>query len=46
MILIQGAHLNGSQFQWAPNNNIDPGSPGLLNLIFASQYKNAPYNDT
>ena len=21
-----------------PNNNIDPGGPGLLNLIFANQF--------
>ena len=26
------------------NNNIDPGGPGPLNLIFANQFKNAPYN--
>ena len=46
MILIQGVHLNGPQFQWAPNNNIDSGGPGPLDLFFANQLKNAPYNDT
>ena len=29
-------------FKWAPNNNIDPGGPGLLNLMFANQFKWAP----
>ena len=27
----------------APNNNIDPGGAGPLNLIFANQFKWAPY---
>ena len=40
IILIQRAHLNGPQFKWAPNNNIDPGSRSFLNLIFANQFKN------
>ena len=38
-------YLNGSQFKWAPNNSIDPGGPGLFNLIFANQFKWAPYNN-
>ena len=29
-------YLNGPQFNWAPQNNIDPGAPGPLNLIFAN----------
>ena len=29
----------------ASNNNIDPGGPGPLNLIFANQFKWAPYNN-
>ena len=45
IILVQEAHLNGPQFKWAPNNNINPGGPCPLNLIFADQFKNAPYND-
>ena len=28
-----------------PNNNIYPGGPGSLNLIFANQFKRAPYNN-
>ena len=37
-------YLNGPQFkwpkfEWAPNNNIDPGGPGSINLIFANQFK-------
>ena len=36
---------NGPQFKWAPNNNIDPGGPSPLNLMFAKQFKRAPYND-
>ena len=35
--------LNGPQYKWAPNNNIDPGGPAPFNLIFANQLKNAPY---
>ena len=27
------------------NNNIDPGGPGPLNLIFTNQFKWAPNND-
>ena len=27
------------------NNNIDPGGPGPLSLIFANQFKWAPYNN-
>ena len=27
------------------NNNIDPGGPSPLNLIFANQFKNTPYNN-
>ena len=27
------------------NNNIDLGGPGPLNLIFANDYKRAPYNN-
>ena len=27
-------------------NNINPGDPGLFNLIFAKQFKWAPYNNT
>ena len=38
-------YLDGPQFKWAPNNNIDPGGPGTLKLIFANQFKNAPYNN-
>ena len=26
-------------FKWAPNKNIDPRGPGLLNLMFANQFK-------
>ena len=29
----------------ALNNNIISGGPGLLNLIFTNQLKNAPYNN-
>ena len=29
-------------FKWGPNNDIDQGSLGPLNLIFANQFKNAP----
>ena len=29
----------------APNNNIDPGSSDPFNLIFANQFKWAPYNN-
>ena len=29
----------------AHNNNIGLGGPGPLNLIFANQFKNAPYNN-
>ena len=32
-------------FKWVPNNNIDPGGPGPLNLIFANQFKWALYNN-
>ena len=28
------AQSNGPQFKWAPYNNIDPGGPDPLNLIF------------
>ena len=45
IIFIQRAHLNGPQFKWAPNNNIDPGGPGSFNLIFANQFKWTPYNN-
>ena len=37
-------YLNGPRFKWAPNNNINPGGPEPLNLIFANQFKWAPYN--
>ena len=33
------------QFKWVPNNNIVPGGPRPFNLIFASQFKNAPCNN-
>ena len=33
------------QFQWAPNNNFDPGGPGFLNLIFPNHFKWAPNNN-
>ena len=42
IILIQRDHLNGPILNAPPNNNIDPGGPGALNLIFANQFKNAP----
>ena len=29
----------GPQFKWPPNNNIDLGGSGSLNLIFAKQFK-------
>ena len=32
-------YLNGPQYNWAPNNNIDPGAPEPLNLMFANQFK-------
>ena len=35
-------YLNGPQFKWAPNNNIDPGGPGLFNLIFPTNLKMPP----
>ena len=38
-------YLNDLQFKWAPNNNIDPGAQGPLNLIFAKQFKWACYNN-
>ena len=38
------SYLNGPQIEWAPVNNIDPGGPGPLNLIFANQFKWTPYN--
>ena len=28
-----------NQLKNAPNNNIDPGGPGLFNLMFANQFK-------
>ena len=28
-----------------PNNNIDPRVPSPLNLMFANQFKWAPYNN-
>ena len=41
-----GDPKGGAMAQWpplntprAPNNNIDPGGPGPLNLIFANQFK-------
>ena len=33
------SHLNVPQFNWAPNNNIDAGGSGPLNLIFVDQFK-------
>ena len=36
---LQG-YLNGP-----PINNIVPGDPGPFNLIFANEFKNAPYNN-
>ena len=27
------------QFKWALNDNIDPGGPGPLNLMFGNQFK-------
>ena len=47
-IKFLSTNLNGPPtilFKWAPNNNIDPRGPGSLNLIFANQLKNAPYNN-
>ena len=38
-------YLNGPQFKWSPNNNIDPGGPGPCNLMFANQFNSAPYNN-
>ena len=35
-------YLNGTQFKWAPNNNIDPGVRDPFNLIFDKQIKWAP----
>ena len=32
-------NLNVPQFNRAPNNNIDSGGPGPLNLIFPNQFK-------
>ena len=37
-------YLNGPQFKWIPNNNIDPLGPGPYNLFFVNQFKNAPCN--
>ena len=37
--------LNGPQFKWASNNNIDPGGPGPLQLMLANQFKWVRYND-
>ena len=42
IILIHGAHLKGPQFKWAPNNNIDPGGPSSLNLIFSTNLNEPP----
>ena len=40
IILIHpGGPFKWPQFKWAFNNNIDPGGPGLLNLIFANQLR-------
>ena len=38
----QQKYFNDPQFKWAPNNDIDPGSLGLHNLIFDNQFKWAP----
>ena len=38
-------YLNGTQFKWASYNNIDPESPGPLDLIFANQFKWATNNN-
>ena len=38
--------IHTNQFKWAPQNNIDPGGPGLLNLIFANQFEWAPNNNS
>ena len=38
-------NLNGPPtiiFKWDHNNNIDPGGPGPLNLIFANQFEWGP----
>ena len=46
--LIFPINLNGPPtviFKWSPNNNINPGDPGPLNLIFANQFKWAPNNN-
>ena len=46
-IYVLPTNLNGPStitFKWATNNSIDPRIPGPLNLIFANQLKNAPYN--
>ena len=32
-------YLNGPQFKWVPNNNIDSGGPGPFNLMFSNQLK-------
>ena len=32
-------YLNGPQLKCPPNNNIDPGGPAPLNLMFAKQFK-------
>ena len=35
-------YLNGLQFKWAPNNDIDPEGPGPLNLIFPTNLNGPP----
>ena len=32
-------NLNGPRLKCPPNNNIDPGGPRPLNLMFANQFK-------
>ena len=32
-------------FKWAPNNNIEPGGPGPLNVIFTTPFKWALNNN-
>ena len=35
-------YLNGPQFNWAPNNNIDPRGPGPFNLILPTNLIGPP----
>ena len=42
LIKFLPTNINGPPtiiFKWAPNNNINPGGPEPLNLLFANQFK-------